>query len=72
MLYIDKETYDIVMNKKNDESYFECDDNMAPIISILNKKGYKTAYCCEGHIGFADNYALIKNTDINFLLLLHI
>ena len=28
---------------------FECDDLIAPIISVLNKKGYKTNFCCAGH-----------------------
>ena len=28
---------------------FHCDEWIAPTISILNKKGYKTAYCCSGH-----------------------
>lgn len=27
------------------------DPNIAETISILNKKGYKTKYCCEGHSG---------------------
>ena len=29
--------------------YFECDDLIAPAISLLNKKGYKTKFCCSGH-----------------------
>ena len=28
----------------------ELDPNIAEDISILNKKGYTTKYCCEGHI----------------------
>lgn len=28
----------------------EIDDNMVVPIKILNSKGYKTAYCCSGHI----------------------
>ena len=27
----------------------EVDEMIAPIISLLNKKGYKTRYCCSGH-----------------------
>jgi len=29
---------------------FECDEMFAPILSVLNKKGYKTFYSCSGHI----------------------
>ena len=32
------------------ENYFECDEFIAPIISLLNKKGYRTKFCCEGHL----------------------
>ena len=28
----------------------EIDENIAEIISILNKKGYRTMFCCGGHI----------------------
>jgi len=28
----------------------EIDDNISDIICILNRKGYKTLYCCGGHI----------------------
>ena len=29
---------------------FDVDELFAPMISLLNKKGYKTIYCCSGHI----------------------
>ncbi len=29
---------------------YECDELFAPIISTLNKKGYRTLYSCSGHI----------------------
>ncbi len=44
---------DVVINclsNNCDGILFECDELFAPIISILNKKGYKTLYCCSGHI----------------------
>ena len=37
-------TDEVIMN-----DYFECDDIIAPAISLLNKKGYKTNFCCSGH-----------------------
>lgn len=54
MAYINKKDFSIrefvLMNKfiPNDD-YFECDDLIAPAIALLNKKGYKTTFCCSGH-----------------------
>lgn len=42
--YINSETFEIEKN------IFEVDEDIANTISILNKKGYKTSYCCSGHI----------------------
>ncbi len=52
MAYININTYDILeLPEKDDlDDYFECDEFIAPIISLLNKKGYKTKFCCEGHL----------------------
>ena len=48
--FIDINTFDVVDN------VFEVDDDIAETIAILNKKGYRTTYCCSGHndpeIGF--------------------
>lgn len=32
------------------------DENIAFIISKLNRLGYKTKYCCEGHNNYIDDY----------------
>lgn len=32
------------------DNMIECDDLMAPILNVLNSKGYKTKYSCQGHI----------------------
>ena len=52
MAYININTFDILECplKENIEDYFECDEFIAPIISLLNKKGYRTKFCCEGHL----------------------
>ena len=42
--YIDNNTYEIIDN------IFEVDEDIAEAISLLNKKGYKTMYCCSGHV----------------------
>lgn len=56
MAFINRETYEIFVpcmigdNSIGDiKLFFEVDDLIAPIISILNKKGYYTEYCCQGH-----------------------
>lgn len=42
--YINNNTYEIINN------VFEVGDLMGETISILNKKGYHTLYCCSGHV----------------------
>lgn len=42
--------YGVCPNCKKDIKFEIIDINMAQIISILNSKGYYTAFCCEGHI----------------------
>lgn len=46
-MYISYDDYEI--SKDPFENGFEVDDLIAPAISILNKKGYRTAFCCSGH-----------------------
>lgn len=33
----------------NKYQFFDIDNGMIPIIQQLNRKGYKTVMCCEGH-----------------------
>ena len=52
MALIDKYSFSILTfneDYRTQDDYFECDDLIAPAISLLNKKGYKTAFCCGGH-----------------------
>ena len=47
---IDNEYYGECCNCGEDVHFIQLDINMGQIISILNNKGYYTAFCCEGHI----------------------
>ena len=59
--YIDKTTFEIVDN------VFEVDEDIALAISILNKKGYYTKFCCSGHAKDPRLYELYNvNNDDNF------
>ena len=53
MTYIDTLNYDIyydIRDMRIAGSLFEVDECLAEVISILNKKGYHTEYCCSGHL----------------------
>ena len=45
-------------------AYDIIDPNIAPIISLLNKKGYTTQFCCEGHD--TDQYIDITEPNTEF------
>lgn len=52
MPYIDTKHYDIyydIQDIRIESPLFEVDEFIAPIISILNRKGYTTEFCCSGH-----------------------
>lgn len=42
--YLNSNTFEIINN------VFEVDDLIGETISILNRKGYHTLYCCSGHV----------------------
>jgi len=50
MNYINFKTGKIKHHKPEIPGYIEIDDLMCPIIFELNRKGYITKYCCQGHI----------------------
>lgn len=56
--YIDKKTFEIVDN------VFEVDEDIADTISILNKRGYYTKFCCSGHIKDPRIYEIYENESI--------
>ena len=62
MYYINSETFEIYRSKaepRYKEPTFECDELMAPILVEFNKKGYKTLFCCSGHLVFLPTNAYI-------------
>lgn len=66
MAFIHKENFSIVGYVEDyliKDEYFECDDLIAPAISLLNKKGYKTTFCCSGHPYATLDSALIVNKE---------
>lgn len=53
MLYMD-ENFDLFklddIRIKDKKNLIELDELIAPAVSLFNLKGYKTDYCCSGHI----------------------
>lgn len=53
MLYMD-ENFDLFKSGdiriKDKKNLIELDELIAPAVSLFNLKGYKTDYCCSGHI----------------------
>lgn len=46
---IDKTTFEVCTHVEDHPDVFICDKLIATVISILNKKGYKTFASCSGH-----------------------
>ena len=51
MAIMHKKTFKIYHNDQNiiPEDYVEIDELIAPVIQVLNQKGYTTKFCCSGH-----------------------
>jgi len=67
MALIHKITFEIIQGYNREDSgtddYFEVDDLIALTISILNKKGYTTTFCCSGHPFINLSEAFADNSD---------
>ena len=54
MAFINLETLDILEKESPSgeygKGYFECDEEIAGILLVLNRKGYRTLFSCSGHL----------------------
>ena len=75
MSLIHKDNFDILNDceEGKEDDYFEVDENIALVISMLNKKGYKTTFCCSGH-AFANinEFRAEKKEDFDCLIFLNL
>ena len=46
---IDRDTFEVTIHAEDHPKVFVCDKPIAPIVALLNKKGYKTIASCSGH-----------------------
>lgn len=46
---IDKESFEVYTHAEDHPKVFVCDKLIAPVVALLNKKGYKTFASCSGH-----------------------
>jgi hypothetical protein len=64
-------TFEITeFDMRRDHAYFEVDDLLALAIQILNRKGYYTYVCCEGHPFDTERYldiAFHDSVDLPYL-----
>jgi hypothetical protein len=56
MVYMTPNTYELIsktdsesLDNVDSNTLIELDEMIAPVIQVLNKKGYKTYACCSGH-----------------------
>ena len=63
-MYMDEKTFELSAEPM--EHGVKIDDLIAPTIQILNLKGYRTAWCCSGHVrkSFDSAYILFEFGEI--------
>lgn len=54
MVYMNERDFDmwefaLAEEKVRDQGWFAVDEVIAPVIQELNRRGYRTSYCCSGH-----------------------
>lgn len=62
---IDRTTFEVFTHAEDCPYAFVCDKRIAPVIALLNKKGYDTYACCGGHYEGGCSERL--NVDLSFL-----
>ena len=50
---IDRDTFEVCIHAEDHPKVFICDKMIAPAISELNKRGYKTLASCSGHYSYS-------------------
>lgn len=46
---IDRKSFNVCTHAEDHPEVFICDKAIAPVVALLNKKGYKTFSSCSGH-----------------------
>lgn len=58
----------ILFHDSNNEEFIrnaiEIDEHLLPVIALLNDKGYKTTFCCSGHVYPSLNTSIISIEDM--------
>lgn len=68
MSFMNKVTFELcnnVFEDDNKDDFIEIDEHISLAIQILNKKGYKTEFCCSGHLSKHEFYTDVQNMRTN-------